>query len=267
MKTSTHAGLSALDDAFESFQPAGGEAAGGADPAHQPQHAAPQAAQQRPFQGQHMQRLERSDLGEQMLERNYEQRQQRMEQHAKHGGQHHHAHAQAQHMMHAMHAQQQSQRDHAPMVPMVHEAEHVVKPSHAMPAAFTPIKSPSFPPAHEHGEALPITRIAKVRAETAAAAAAGSTDADVKATKPAAMDGVIASGNTSIYWIVLGVLVLCACMGGAAWFALRPRAPAAAKLLDAAGSASSSLAFSQAASDSIVMSELKGGASRVYNLL
>jgi hypothetical protein len=81
------------------------------------------------------------------------------------------------------------------------------------------------------------------------------------------MDGVIASGNTSIYWIVLGVLVLCACMGGAAWFALRPRAPAAAKLLDAAGSASSSLAFSQAASDSIVMSELKGGASRVYNLL
>lgn len=263
MKTSTHAGLSALDDAFESFQPAGGEA-GGADPArhhHQPQHAAPQAAQQRPFQGQHMQRLERSDLSEQMLERNYEQRQQRMEQHAKHGGQHHHAHAQAQHMMHAMHAQQQSQRDHAPMVPMVYKAEPVVNPSHAMPAAFTPIKSPSIPPAHEHGEALPITRIAKVRTE--------ATATNMPEHRTPAIETISKESwySNNVYWIVLGVLVLCACMGGAAWFALRPRAPAAAKLLDAAGSASSSLAFSQAASDSIVMSELKGGASRVYNLL
>ena len=255
MKTSTHAGLSALDDAFESFQP-GGEA-GGADPAHhrqQPQHAAPQAAQQqRPFQGQHMQRLERSDLGEQMLERNYEQRQQRLEQQAKHGGQHHHAH----HHAHAMHAQQQSQRNHAPIV---HDAEHVVQPSPAMPAAFTPMKN--SPSSHavqghmEHMEALPLTRIAKVRAEGVAAGEAPSIPPG---------ETVSSSGYGATLWIVLVAIVLCVCIGGGAWYAMRGHR--AAGKLDAAGSASSSLAFSQAASDSIVMSELKGGASRVYNLL
>jgi hypothetical protein len=95
MKTSQLAGLSALDDAFGSLKEGEGEpqshASGGGGGVSgvrlgDMHHAAPHQ-QQPPQQQQHlhsrdqqMQRIDRSEYGEQILERNYEQRQQRLEQ-------------------------------------------------------------------------------------------------------------------------------------------------------------------------------------------
>ena len=81
MKTSQHAGPSALDDAFGSLKEEGAEGGGtGAEVrVGDMPHSATQ--QQRHFHNQQqMQRMDRSEYGEQMLERNYAQRQQRLEQ-------------------------------------------------------------------------------------------------------------------------------------------------------------------------------------------